>query len=89
MAGRAWRSSALGRIQIERAWLEYSAHSLLTIRAGQGLTPVGIWNVDRGTPTIIPPSRPYVIGIGMFPTRQTGFELYGSYLLDESRPVIT
>jgi hypothetical protein len=72
-----------GSINIERAWLEYSAHELLTVRVGAWLTPVGIWNVDHGTPSIIPSSRPYVINSQLFPTRQTGVELYGSRLFGE------
>jgi hypothetical protein len=69
-----------GGISIQRVWVEYSPHELLTIRLGQWLTPVGIWNVDHGTPTIIPAFRPYVISVGFFPERQSGVELYGSRL---------
>jgi hypothetical protein len=73
-----------GTIEIERVWLEYSLHSVLTIRAGQWLTPVGIWNVDHGTPTIIPVNRPNVMVAGLFPERQTGFEIYGNILLGQA-----
>jgi hypothetical protein len=72
------QSAAWGGVVIERAFLEYQLHPLLTLRAGQWLTPVGIWNVDHGSPTIIPAMRPYVITANMFPLRQTGFEVYGS-----------
>lgn len=78
------QSVAWGGIVIERVFVEYEVHPLLTIRAGQWLTPVGIWNVDHGSPTIIPAMRPYVITANMFPLRQTGFELYGSQLLGSS-----
>ncbi len=66
-----------GGVEIERVYLEWAASRYLTIRGGQFLTPYGVWNVDHGTPTIIPAAKPYVIGIGFFPERQTGLELYG------------
>jgi hypothetical protein len=69
-----------GGIQIERAWLEYTAHPLLTIQAGQWLTPYGIWNVDHGSPVIIGVRRPFVVNAQFLPERQTGLQIYGSYL---------
>ncbi|HMA95448.1 MAG TPA: hypothetical protein VKP30_22320 [Polyangiaceae bacterium] len=73
------RNVKVGGIVIERAWLEYAAHPLLTIRGGQWLTPYGIWNVEHGTTVIVGTTRPYVIGAELFPQRQTGLEFYGSY----------
>jgi hypothetical protein len=73
-----------GGIEIQRVYLEYSAHSLLTIRAGQFLTPYGIWNVDHGSPAIITAARPYPIGERLFPDRQTGLELFGSAALGDT-----
>ncbi len=68
----------VGGVIIERVWVEYTAHPLLTARFGQWLTPYGIWNVDHGSPTIISTTRPFIIGAEMFPQRQTGVQLHGS-----------
>jgi hypothetical protein len=71
------RNVRWGSILIQRLYLEWTAHPLFTLRAGQFLTPYGIWNVDHGTPTYIPIQRPFVVGLDWFPERQTGLELFG------------
>lgn len=73
-----------GGISIERAWIEYQAHSLVAIRAGHWLTPYGIWNVDHGSPVLISIRRPFVIGLALLPESQTGIMMYGSRVVGDS-----
>jgi len=72
------RAVALGGIAIARAYVEYAVSPYLKIRAGHFLTPWGIWNVDHGSPVIIGPAKPYIVGEQFFPESQTGFELLGT-----------
>lgn len=74
-----------GGIEIERAWLEYTLNNWLSIRAGQWLTPYGIWNVDHGSPVIVGVVRPYVVGDALFPERQTGIQLHGGTQLGSTQ----
>jgi hypothetical protein len=74
-----------GGVEIERIWLEHTLSNLLTVRVGQWLTPYGIWNVDHGSPAIIGVFRPYIVGEGIFPERQTGIEGYGSFYVDATQ----
>lgn len=71
------RATRWGSIILQRAYAEWQPHPLITIRGGQFLTPYGVWNVDHGSPVFIPVRRPWSIGVGWIPERQTGLELYG------------
>lgn len=73
------RTLRWGGVEIERIYLEWTILPQLELRAGQFLTPYGIWNVDHGSPTYIPVQRPFVVGNNWFPERQTGFELFGRW----------
>jgi hypothetical protein len=74
-----------GGVEIERIWLEHTFNNFLTLRVGQWLTPYGIWNVDHGSPAIIGVFRPYIVGDGLFPERQSGIEAYGSFYVAASQ----
>jgi hypothetical protein len=78
------RSERWGGIVLQRVHLDYSYNGLLNVRVGQFLTPYGIWNVDHGSPTVIPVFKPYPIGNAYFPERQVGAEIFGSYLVKNS-----
>lgn len=69
-----------GGIVLQRAHLDYSYNALLNVRFGVWLTPYGVWNVDHGSPAIIPVIKPYMIGEQLFPERQTGLQLFGTHL---------
>ncbi len=73
------RALTWGGIQVQRVQIDYALHPLLSFRFGQWLTPVGIWNVDHGSPVVIGVYRPYVVGQGIFPERQTGIQASGEW----------
>ncbi|WP_437969813.1 hypothetical protein WMF04_11185 [Sorangium sp. So ce260] len=67
-----------GLVSIERAHIDWTRFNLFKLRAGQFFTPIGIYNVDHGSPVLITVDNPYFIISSLFPTRQTGVMAYGS-----------
>lgn len=64
---------------IERAYFEILLNSKLNFRIGRFITPAGIWNVDHGSPVILPVKQPYqTTVIPIFPERQDGVTLFGN-----------
>lgn len=69
-------------IVLERAQIEWRYSDLLGARLGLWLTPWGIWNVDHGSPTLIPLIKPYFVSFQVFPSHQLGLSLFGQLDLD-------
>ncbi|MCP4602613.1 MAG: hypothetical protein GY847_19210 [Proteobacteria bacterium] len=66
-----------GGMQIERIHLTYTPLDWFNIIAGRFLTPFGIWNVDHGSPVVLPIRLPWLIIRKMLPIWQLGFYVYG------------
>jgi len=66
-----------GATVLERAYIQYDHSRQLGVRVGEFLTPFGIWNVDHGSPTVIPIVRPESITQELFPSHQIGVDVYG------------
>lgn len=75
------RNRPIGGIELERATLEFSAFSWLSVAAGHWLTPYGIWNVDHGSPVVIGVSLPFIVGARLLPSSQVGLLAQGSATL--------
>jgi hypothetical protein len=72
-----------GSVAIERAQIEWSRFEWLNITAGLFLTPIGIWNIDHGSPAQTRVSSPNVYVRhsrygSFFPRRQLGLMAHGS-----------
>ncbi len=71
-------------ISLERAWIDIAFGQYFNLMIGQFVTPVGIWNVDHGSPVITPVQTPYAFSfIPVFPTSQVGFAGHGSVFVEE------
>jgi hypothetical protein len=67
-----------GYTVIERAHTDYLASQYFNVRVGNFFSPVGIWNVDHGSPVLIPVTPPQIILQRLYPIRQTGLQFFGS-----------
>jgi hypothetical protein len=67
-----------GYTVIERAHTDYLASQYFNVRVGNFFSPIGIWNVDHGSPVLIPVTPPQIILQRFYPLRQTGLQFYGS-----------
>src|SRR5690606_2583904 len=72
-----------GYTVIERAWIQWQKYDALQIRIGHWFTPIGIWNVDHGSPTLIAATTPQIIQMMFAPIRQTGLQVLGSFFVSE------
>jgi hypothetical protein len=72
-----------GYVAIERAHIDWTQVEWFKLRVGSFFTPFGIWNIDHGTPTLIPLTLPQLIVSFAFPARQTGIQIYGNQMVDE------
>ena len=67
----------LGGVVIDRLHLTWSPFDFFNVMAGRFLTPWGIWNVEHGSPVVIPTRHPYLMYQGAIPLAQTGVQIYG------------
>lgn len=67
-----------GSAVIERAYLEYAFADWLKVRAGQFITPYGLWVMDHGSPTLIPALKPFIIETQLIPEKQSGLVVTGN-----------
>jgi hypothetical protein len=76
-------SFSLGSVAIERAQVEWMGFEWLNVTLGLFLSPIGIWNIDHGSPAQLRVASPnaYVnhrVYGAFFPERQLGLMLHGS-----------
>lgn len=73
-----------GGIYIERAWFDIHFNPLLNFKIGRYVNPVGIWNVDHGSPVLISARQPLQMSIiGIYPLVLEGGMIYGSHYLGD------
>ncbi len=68
-----------GSVSIERIHLTWSPRDWFNILAGYYLTPYGIWNIEHGSPVVLPARLPYMQIRRMAPQTQTGLQVFGRF----------
>lgn len=68
---------------IERLYIDYLVTDSFSIRFGQFLTPVGIWNTTHAAPLVWTTSRPIVTKSLVFPSRTNGLMLSKEFVVNE------
>ena len=64
---------------LERAHVDWEPSDEFNLRSGLFLTPLGIYNVDHGSPTRIMLEAPLLIIAELMPVRQIGVEAFGRF----------
>ena len=76
-----------GGISIQRLWIEYKLNDYFGVRAGNYLTPFGVWNVDHASTVVIPAHRPFIITAKLLPESQTGLNFFGRFFPSDSMTI--
>jgi hypothetical protein len=73
-----------GGVTIERVHLTYTPFDWLGVIAGRFLTPYGIWNIDHGSPVVIPARVPNMLYRAFVPPSQLGLQIFGRFFPGKS-----
>ena len=68
----------LGGLSIVRARMTWQPFEFLGFHVGRFITPYGIWNIEHGSPVIIPVRPPYLLVRNVIPRSQTGVQVFGA-----------
>ncbi len=74
----------LGGLDIVRIYLKYAPVDAFNVIAGRYLTPYGIWNIDHGSPVVIPARWPWMQIREIVPASQLGLQVYGRFFPGDS-----
>jgi hypothetical protein len=66
-----------GSVAIERAHLTWMPYEFFGVMAGRYITPYGLWNVDHGSPVVLPLNGPNFLSQNPIPSAQTGLQFLG------------